>query len=146
MAEGDTLSTHVFGVELGGYQVESVQSISGLKYSGEVVTSNQVTSDGKQLVRRQPGAWQGGELQIVRGLDHDDRFTQWIKLGQKQGDVEGARQNLTIEIKDSKGDTVRRMQLMRAWVSEWEGPSLTAGDSSPATETVTVTFEEIVIE
>lgn len=146
MATGDTTSTHVFGVELGGYQVESIQSISGLKYSGEVITVNQVTSDGKQIVRKQPGASQGGELTIVRGLDHDARFSQWIKLGQKQGDVEGARQNLTIEIKNSNGNTVRRMQLMRAWVSDWEGPTLTAGDSSPATETVTVTFEEIDIE
>ncbi len=35
---------------------------------------------------------------------------------------------------------------MQGWASRWEGPSLKAGESSAATETVTITFEEIVVE
>ncbi|GAA4947527.1 hypothetical protein GCM10023238_12360 [Streptomyces heliomycini] len=60
--------------------------------------------------------------------------------------MNSARQNLTIEIKDTEGNTVRRIQLLQGWASKWEGPSLKAGESSPATESVTIVFEEIVVE
>ncbi|MGW2849352.1 phage tail protein, partial [Streptomyces sp. NPDC001274] len=103
-------------------------------------------SDGKQIIRKQPGARQAGEVTITRGLDKSSEFTKWIKETLNNGAVDTARQNLTIEIKDSKGDTVRRIQLMQGWASKWEGPSLKAGESSPATESVTITFEEIVVE
>ncbi|MGH3622034.1 MAG: phage tail protein [Sciscionella sp.] len=146
MAEGDALSTHVFGVELGGYMVESIQEVSGLSMEEEVVEVRQVTKDGKQLLRKQPGASKGGEVIITRGLDKSSEFTEWIKETLNKGAVNTARQNLTIEFKDSESETVRRIQLMQGWASKWEGPSLKAGESNAATEAVTITFEEIVVE
>ncbi|APE24655.1 MULTISPECIES: phage tail protein [Streptomyces] len=146
MATGDALSTHIFGVQLGGYLVESIQEISGFTVEEDVVEIKQVTSDGKQIIRKQPGARQAGEITITRGLDQSSEFTKWIKETLNNGAVNSARQNLTIEIKDTEGNTVRRIQLMQGWASKWEGPSLKAGDSSPATESVTIVFEEIVVE
>ncbi|MFI0717851.1 MULTISPECIES: phage tail protein [unclassified Streptomyces] len=146
MAEGDALSTHIFGVQLGGYLVESVQEISGLTVEEEVVEVRQVSSDGKQIIRKQPGARLAGEITITRGIDKSSEFTKWIKETLNKGAVNTARQNLTIEIKDSEGSTVRRIQLMQGWASKWEGPSLNAGQSSAATESVTIVFEEIVVE
>ncbi|MFD0366881.1 MULTISPECIES: phage tail protein [unclassified Streptomyces] len=146
MATGDALSTHVFGVQLGGYLVESIQEISGFTVEEDVVEVKQVTSEGKQIIRKQPGARQAGEITITRGLDQSSEFTNWIKETLNNGAVNAARQNLTIEIKDTEGNTVRRIQLMQGWASKWEGPSLKAGESSAATETVTIVFEEIVVE
>jgi phage tail-like protein len=146
MAEGDALSTHLFGVQLGGYLVESIQEVSGLTVEEDVVETQQVTAEGKPLIRKQPGARKGGEVTITRGLDKSSEFTKWIKETLNKGAVETARQNLTIEIKDTQGDTIRRIQLMQGWASKWEGPSLKAGESSAATEKVTITFEEIVVE
>jgi phage tail-like protein len=146
MATGDALSTHTFGVQLGGILVESVQEVSGLSVEQEVVETKQVTNSGQQLIRKQPGARQAGEVTIVRGLDKSSAFTDWIKQTLNNGAVNTARQNLTIEIMDSTKATVRRIQLMQGWASKWEGPSLKAGESSAATETVTITFEEIVVE
>jgi phage tail-like protein len=146
MATGDALSTHTFGVQLGGILVESVQEVSGLSVEQEVVETKQVTNSGEQLIRKQPGARQAGEVTIVRGLDKSSAFTDWIKQTLNNGAVNTARQNLTIEIMDSTKATVRRIQLMQGWASKWEGPSLKAGESSAATETVTITFEEIVVE
>lgn len=146
MAEGDALSTHVFGVQLGGYLVESIQEISGLTVEEEVVTVRQVSADGKQIIRKQPGARLAGEITIVRGIDKSSEFTKWIKETLNKGAVNTARQNITIEIKDSEGSTVRRIQLMQGWASKWEGPSLNATQSSAATESVTIVFEEIVVE
>jgi len=146
MATGDALSTHTFGVQLGGILVESVQEVSGLSVEQEVVETRQVTNSGEQLIRKQPGARQAGEVTIIRGLDKSSAFTDWIKQTLNNGAVNTARQNLTIEIMDSTKATVRRIQLMQGWASKWEGPSLKAGESSAATETVTITFEEIVVE
>ncbi|WNM30856.1 phage tail protein [Streptomyces sp. Li-HN-5-11] len=146
MAEGDALSTHVFGVQLGGYRVESIQEISGLTVEEDVVEVKQVSDQGKQIIRKQPGARQAGEVTITRGLDKSSEFTKWIKETLNKGAVSSARQNLTIEIMDSELNTVRRIQLMQGWVSKWEGPSLKAGESSPATESVTIVFEEITVE
>jgi phage tail-like protein len=146
MAEGDALSTHLFGVQLGGYLVESIQEVSGLTVEEDVVETQQVTSEGKPLIRKQPGARKGGEVTITRGLDKSSEFTKWIKETLNKGAVQTARQNLTIEIKDTEGQTVRRIQLMQGWASKWEGPSLKAGESTAATEKVTITFEEIVVE
>ncbi|CCH32467.1 phage tail protein [Actinosynnema sp. NPDC047251] len=146
MAEGDALSTHIFGVQLGGFMVESLQEISGLSVEEDVVDVFQVTSTGKPLIRKQPGAQKGGEVTLTRGLDQSSEFTKWLKETLEKGAVSAARQNVTIEVKDSEGNTVRRMQLTNAWASKWEGPSLKAGESTAATEKVTLVFEEITVE
>ncbi|OLF09772.1 phage tail protein [Actinophytocola xinjiangensis] len=146
MAEGDALATHVFGVQLGGFMVESLQEISGLTVEEDVVEVYQVSSTGKPMLRKQPGAQKGGEVTLTRGLDQSSEFTKWLTETLEKGAVASARQNITIEIKDTEGNSVRRMQLMNAWASKWEGPSLKAGESAAATEKVTLTFEEIKVE
>ncbi|MFD9890222.1 phage tail protein [Amycolatopsis sp. NPDC059027] len=145
MAQGDALSTHIFGLQLGGYEVESIQEVSGLTVEEDVVEVKQVV-DGKLVIRKQPGARKGGEVTITRGLDQSSEFTKWITETLNNGAVEAARQNITIEIKQADGSTVRRMQLMQGWASKWEGPSFKAGESSAALEKVTITFEEISVE
>lgn len=146
MAEGDSLATHRFGVQLGGVTVESIKEISGLTVEQDVVETQQVTDTGKMLNKKQPGGHKGGEVVITRGMDQSAEFTDWIKKTLLDGNVEDARENLTIEIQDSKGETVRRMQLFDAWVSKWEGPDLSAGDSNSALEKATITFERIEVE
>jgi phage tail-like protein len=146
MAEGDALATHIFGVQLGGYMVESLQEVSGLSVEEDVVEVHQVTSTGKPILRKQPGAQKGGEVTLTRGLDQSSEFTKWLKETLENGAVNSARQNITIEVKDTEGNSVRRMQLTNAWASKWEGPSLKAGESTAATEKVTLTFEEIKVE
>lgn len=146
MAEGDTLATHRFGVQLGGITVESVKNVSELTVEQDVVETMQVTDRGKPINKKQPGGHKGGEVRITRGMDKSPEFTDWINKTLLNGDVEDARQNLTIEVQDSKGETVRRIQLYDAWVSSWNGPGLDATQSTGAEETATVTFERIEVE
>ncbi|MDH6141858.1 MULTISPECIES: phage tail protein [Kitasatospora] len=146
MAEGDPLSTHIFGVQLGGFNVEYVKEVSNLTVDQDVVEYKQVSQQGKLIVRKQPGARLPGEVTITRGLDKSSAFTKWINETLNNGAINTARQNLTIEVKDTTGATLRRIQLMNAWASRWEGPTLTAGESAAATETVTIVFEEIHVE
>jgi phage tail-like protein len=142
----DSLATHRFGVQLGGYMVESVQEVSGLTVDQNVTEVPGLSNDGKPFIKKQPGASKPGEVIITRGLDRSSAFSQWINQTLLQGNVQSARQNLTIEVMDTTGATVRRIQLMNAWPYKWEGPDLKAGDTASATEKVTVTFEDISIE
>ncbi|MBD0742318.1 phage tail protein [Streptomyces sp. CBMA152] len=146
MANGDALTTHVFGVQLGGFLVELIQEVSGISVEEDVVEVKQNTSRGEQIIRKQPGARKAGEITITRGLDKSSEFTKWIKETLNKGAVNSARQNITIEYKDSEKNTVRRVNLKNGWVSKWEGPALKAGESSAAAETVTIVFEEIEVE
>lgn len=146
MLNGDALVTYTFGLELGKFQVETVQEVSGLTMEQEVVEIRQVTSTGHQLVRKQPGARKPGEVTITRGLDKSRVFTNWIKLTLENGDLDGARENVSIAVKDANRKTVRRIQLSGCWASRWEGPALGVGQTAAATEKVTLVFEDITVE
>jgi phage tail-like protein len=140
---GDSLATHRFGVQLGGITVESVQEVSGLTFNQDVVEVPGVTSTGQPFIKKQPGASKGGQVTITRGLDQSDAFTQWLNQTMANGAVQAARQNMTIEMMDTQGNTVRRIDLMNAWASAYQAPSLQAGQATGATEQVTIEFETV---
>ncbi|MFF2625366.1 phage tail protein [Kitasatospora griseola] len=146
MLNGDAFSTNAFSIELGKFQVETVRDVSGLTLEQDVVETRQVTPTGELLIRKQPGARRTGEITVTRGMDKSTAFTDWIKATLVNADLDSARQNITISLKDAKKNTVRRIHLSNAWASRWQGPSLGAGDSSTATEQVTITYEDLTIE
>ncbi|MFE6692330.1 phage tail protein [Streptomyces sp. NPDC057743] len=147
MNTGETLVTHSFTVELGKFQVETVQDVSGLSLGEDVVEVKQISAaTGALVIRKQPGARHSGEITITRGMDKSPVFTDWINTTLVKADVTAARQNIAVVMRDSAKNTVRRFTMTNAWASQWEGPSLAAGDNSPATEKVTITYEDISVE
>ncbi|MER6198116.1 phage tail protein [Streptomyces sp. NPDC001586] len=146
MLTGDSFSSGTFAVELGKIQVETVQSVSGLQLEQDVVEVRQVSPSDEPLVRKQPGARRTGEITVTRGTDKSAAFTDWIKATQVNADLDAARKNITIAMTDGQKQTVRRIHLSNAWASRWEGPSLGAAASGPATEQVTITYEDITVE
>ncbi|MGW2997462.1 hypothetical protein ACWDA9_39305 [Streptomyces sp. NPDC001193] len=54
MLTGDELSSSTFALELGKFQVETVQSVSGLNLDQDAVEVRQVSPTGELLVRK---AW-----------------------------------------------------------------------------------------
>ncbi|QLE70507.1 phage tail protein [Streptomyces rectiverticillatus] len=146
MLTGDTFSSSTFAIELGKFQVETVQDVSGLTLEQDVVETRQVSPTGELIVRKQPGARRTGEITITRGMDKSTAFTDWIKATLVNADLDSARQNITIALKDAKKETVRRIHLSNAWASRWEGPQLGATNSGVATEQVTITYEDITVE
>ncbi|MFI0710366.1 phage tail protein [Streptomyces inhibens] len=146
MLTGDTFSSSTFAIELGKFQVETVQEVSGLTLEQDVVETRQVSATGELLVRKQPGSRRAGEITITRGMDKSTAFTDWIKATLVNADLDSARQNITIALKDAKKQTVRRIHLSNAWASRWQGPSLGASNSANATEQVTITYEDMTVE
>ncbi|MEU1309054.1 phage tail protein [Streptomyces cinnamoneus] len=146
MLTGDSFSSNTFGIELGKFQVETVKEVSGLTLEQDVVETRQVSPTGELVVRKQPGARRTGEITITRGMDKSTAFTDWIKATLVNADLDSARQNITISLKDARKTTVRRIHLTNAWASRWQGPALGAADSGSATEEVTITYEDIRVE
>ncbi|MFE2865911.1 phage tail protein [Embleya sp. NPDC059259] len=146
MLNGDVFSNHTFGIELGKFQVETVRDISGLTLEQDVVETRQVTPNGELVIRKQPGARRSGEITITRGMDKSTAFTDWIKATLVDADLDTARQNITVSLKDARKNTVRRIHLTNAWASRWQGPTLGAGDTGAATEQVTITYEDLTVE
>nr|WP_240667148.1 phage tail protein [Streptomyces luteoverticillatus] len=79
-------------------------------------------------------------------MDKSTAFTDWIKTTLVNADLDSARQNITIALKDAQKQTVRRIHLTNAWASRWEGPQLGAANSGTATEQVTITYEDITVD
>ncbi|MFF3861573.1 phage tail protein [Streptomyces sp. NPDC002209] len=146
MLTGNSFSSNTFAIELGKFQVETVQDVSGLQLEQDVVETRQVSATGELIVRKQPGARSTGEITITRGMDKSTAFTDWIKSTLVNADLDAARQNITIALKDAEMQTVRRIHLSNAWASRWEGPQLGAANSGTATEQVTITYEDITVE
>lgn len=99
--QGDTLSTHIFQVELGGVSVESVQEVSGLTVELDTIEVAQVTPSGQYIIKKIPGARKGGEVTITRGMDKSTAFTQWIVETFEKGNVTAARKNISIIFVDA---------------------------------------------
>ncbi|MER6955964.1 MULTISPECIES: phage tail protein [unclassified Streptomyces] len=86
-----------------------------------------------------------GEITITRGTDKSTALTDWIKATLVNADLDAARQDITIVLKDAQKKTVRRVHLSNAWASRWEGAQLGASESDPAAEQVTITYEDITV-
>ncbi|GGM01374.1 MULTISPECIES: phage tail protein [Micromonospora] len=143
MASGDSFVVHTFQVEMGGIQVELVEEVSGLTVELDSIEVKHVTPTGELIIRKIPGARKAGEVTVTRGLDQSSSFTEWIKETFLKGSIDAARQNISIIITNADKSQTRRFDLTNAWVSRWEGPSLKAGDATPASEKVTIVYEEI---
>jgi phage tail-like protein len=145
MVTGDTLMAFQYAIDLGKFQVETVQDVSGLVIEQDVVEVRQVTSTGELLIRKQPGARKSGQLTVTRGMDKSQAFTDWIKTTMENKDLAAARQDITVSLMDPTKRVLRRIRMSNAWASRWDGPSLQASGSGPAVEQVTIEFEDITV-
>src|SRR5262245_53370996 len=134
MVTGDTLMDFQFAIDLGKFQVETVQNVSGLVIEQDVVEVRQVSWSGELLIRKQPGARRSGQLTVTRGMDKSQAFTDWIKTTMEYKDLPAARQDISVSLMDPTKRVLRRVRMSNAWASRWEGPSLQASGSGPALE------------
>ncbi len=73
-------------------------------------------------------------------------FNQWITES-VAGQMSTARKNATIMVMDYMNNPVKRYNMRNAWCSKIDTSTVKAGEAlSVLTETVTITFEELVIE
>ncbi|MCC3775468.1 phage tail protein [Streptomyces sp. UNOB3_S3] len=146
MAIGDAISSDVFAVDLGKFRVATYQAVSGLSFGRDATEVKAVTADGHLLTRKIPGANQLPDITLTRPMDESQTWVDWVKLTANSQGIDSARENLSISLLDSHKNPTRRINLINAWASSWNGPSLQAGNAEAAIEKVTISYEDMTIE
>ncbi|MCX4549387.1 phage tail protein [Streptomyces sp. NBC_01387] len=142
---GDSLTSHNFGLQIDGVMVEYLHEVSGLSIEQDVIEYQQVSAQGVPVTKKMPGVKKAGSCTVVRGMTGSAAFTQWINES-IAGQMATARKNATIMHMDSTNAPVKRYNLRNAWCNKVEASTVKAGEATALTETVTITYEELVIE
>ena len=142
---GDALTSHNFGLQIDGVMVEYLAEVSGLTLEQDVITYQQNTAQGRSGVALLPGVQKNGPCTVVRGMTQSASFTLCIN-DSIAGRMATARKNASIIMMDFEDNPVKRYNLRNAWCSKIDTSTVKAGEAAALTETVTIVFEELVIE
>lgn len=142
---GDALTSHNFGLQIDGVMVEYLQEVSGLSQEQDVIEYQQVSAQGKPVTKKMPGVKKAGDCTVVRGMTQSKAFDEWITQS-VSGQMATARKNASIIVMDYQNNPVKRYNMRNAWCSKIEASTVKAGEAAALTETVTITFEELVIQ
>jgi phage tail-like protein len=125
--------------------VEYLAEVSGLSIEQDVITYQQNTPNGQNVVKNLPGVKKNGTCTVIRGMTQSASFTQWINES-ISGQMTTARKNASIIMMDFQNNPVKRYHLRNAWCSKIDASTVKAGEAAALTESVTIVFEELVIE
>ncbi|MFF4230401.1 phage tail protein [Streptomyces sp. NPDC001820] len=142
---GDSLTSHNFGLQIDGVMVEYLAEVSGLSIEQDVIKHPSNTAQGRPEINLLPGVQKDGQCTVVRGMTQSAAFTLWIN-DSIAGRMSTARKDASIIMMDYENNPVKRYNMRKAWCSKIDASTLKAGEASALTETVTIVFEELVIE
>ncbi|OKI06178.1 phage tail protein [Streptomyces sp. CB02923] len=145
LMQGDSLTSHNFGLQIDGVMVEYLAEVSGLTIEQDVIVHQQNSAQGHLETNLLPGVQKNGQCTVVRGMTQSSSFTKWINES-ISGQMSTARKNASIIMMDYQDNPVKRYNLRNAWCSKIDASTLKAGEAAALTETVTIVFEELVIE
>ena len=146
LSPGDALTSHNFGLQIDGVMVEYLPEVSGLTMEQDVIEYQQNTGAGQADHHASCRACRRtAQCTVVRGMTQSAAFTTWIN-DSINGRMSSARKNASIIMMDYQNNPVKRYNMRNAWCSKIDASALKAGEASALTETVTIVFEELVIE
>jgi len=136
----DLMTTFSFTLEIGGVEMGSFRKCSGVESETETIEYKEATKDGKMIIRKVPGAMKWSDITLERRVDTSKSLWDWRKQVE-DGDVDSARRDGSIVLKDSMHSEVGRWNFVAGWPSKWTGAELDAGSNEVATEKVVITHE-----
>jgi phage tail-like protein len=103
--------------------------------------------DDAKHTRKMFGDTHYSPLVLARGASKDnERLKKWLQAVE-DGKADEARKDIAVVMQDQAGESVLRYEFSKAWVKEYEPPTLNAqaggGAEAMAVETFTVEFEEM---
>jgi phage tail-like protein len=139
----DLLTTFSFVLEVDSVELATFRKCSGVESETETIEFKEATKDGKMIIRKAPGAMKWADITLERRVDSSKALWEWRKQV-IDGDIDGARRNGSIVIKDSKHDEVARWNFECGWPSKYTGADLDAGANDIAAEKVVITHEGLI--
>ena len=139
----DLINTFSFSLEIDQVILGTFRKCTGIESETEIVEYKEMTSDGKMIIRKQPGAMKWSDITLERRIDESKSLWEWRKQV-IEGDIDAARRNGSIVAKNSKMEEVARWNFEHGWPSKWTGADFDAGSNEVATEKVVITHEGLV--
>ena len=136
----DLTPSFIFVLEIDSVEMGSFRKVSGIESETETIEYKEATKEGKMIIRKVPGAMKWSDITLERRIDESKALWEWRKQVE-DGDVDAARRDGSIVIKDSMKKEVGRWDFDKGWVSKWTGAELDAGSNEIATEKVVITHE-----
>jgi phage tail-like protein len=132
---GDPNQAHRFTCEIGGVLVGGVHTIEGLEFEHEVIEYHDGDNGTTQF---RPGRQKQGRVKLTRDFSATKEFHDWRKT---VVDGKVSRQSVSIVMLADDGTEAIRYNLYECWPTKYYGPSLSARNSSNATEAIEICFE-----
>lgn len=109
-----------------------VTECSGLTMEREVLTYAEGGRNDYEI--KLPGRTKYQNIVLKRGVTRSDKLWKWYQKGLYNIQVE--TKNLSIILKNTRGDIVKRWNIRNAYPVKWVGPDLNTGNSQIAFETI----------
>lgn len=136
----DLSTAFTFVLEIDSVEMASFRKCSGIQSELETIEYKEATKEGRMIIRKVPGAAKWADITLERRSDGSTALWEWHKQA-LDGDLEAARRNGSIVIKDPKLEEVARWNFVAGWPSKWSGSDFDANSNDVATETVTISHE-----
>jgi phage tail-like protein len=133
-------NTSAFSVQLDGVEVASFKEMTGGKSESEIIEFQEVTPKGVILIHKEPGKLKHENLTLKTAIDSSLSLWDWRKEVE-DGDIDGARRDVSIVLYDSTREEVARWDLERAWPAAWKVSDFNAGEDQIAVQEVTIAHE-----
>jgi len=131
-----------FMVELDSLTRAGFKECAGLDSTVQVSDYREGTDPGN-ISRKLPGQRQASNITLRRGITNDRALWDWHNKA-ASGNVE--RHTISIILRDETGREQIRWNIKNAWPTSWNGPSLDAGGSDVAIESIELVHEGIEVQ
>jgi phage tail-like protein len=144
--DSDPYGNYYFALEIGGTEVAHFMECSGLKNASQVFEIQEGGYNG--TVHKRPGQskWENIVLKYATSTSTDLLAWRDSYLTDDFGQRASGKNSGSISIKSNDGKVLRRYHFQGAWPVSWEGPSLSAGSSDLAVETIEIAHDGLRVE
>jgi phage tail-like protein len=137
----DPYGGYYFKLEVDSAEVAHIAEVSGIKTSAKVFEIEEGGVNGYAHKRVDRSGW---DNITIRYATSSSRFLQeWRDAFLREPFGDHLWKSGSIVVKNNDGQSVRRYHFVRAWPVSWEGPSLDAGGSDLAMESLELAHEGI---
>ncbi len=136
----DALGAYNFKIEVDGQTIAQFKEVSGLSTEIKVISHEEVTKDGKPIMKKIPGNRTFGDITLKRGKTEDQSWWEWIEKVHS-GDITEARKNGSIVVYDYALGERARYNFINAWPSKVNIGTLKAGGAEVIVEECTLVHE-----
>src|SRR3954453_16816938 len=118
-----------------GKTVGTFRECTGLEVEWEVL--EYAEGGENRFIHKLPGRAKHPNLVLKRGITSETALLDWFFACQDKTD----RHDLTVSLCDNTGHVVRSWSFSGAWPVKWQGPTLNAGATTLATETLEIAYD-----